>query len=88
MQGELRTFMLTQALAALSAIYLLPRWAERAELWILSNHHHEWLLTRLEAAGATGLFERALVSGQIGAQARASSVRSPGRAGRSDGVRR
>jgi putative hydrolase of the HAD superfamily len=44
----------------------LERWADVAELWILSNHRHEWLAPLLAEAGFTPHFTRILVSSELG----------------------
>jgi HAD superfamily hydrolase (TIGR01509 family) len=56
----------TNALAVLPAQAELARWAEVSELWILSNQRHEWLYPMLEEAEIKHLFERILVSSEIG----------------------
>lgn len=49
----------------LPALARLQSWAEAAdELWILSNHRHEWLRPAL--AGAEQLFERLIISSEVG----------------------
>lgn len=45
----------------------LAVWAESAELWLLSNHRHEWLRPVLEAEGLISLFDRLIISSEAGA---------------------
>ena len=42
----------------------LADWAAVAELWLLSNHRHEWLRPVLEAEGLLPLFERVIISSE------------------------
>lgn len=51
----------------LPAVDRVAWWSQRAELWILSNHRHEWLRDLLAASHITALFDRILISSEIGA---------------------
>jgi putative hydrolase of the HAD superfamily len=41
-------------------------WAQGAEVWIISNHRHEWLLPALAAHGLDGVVDRIEVSSLSG----------------------
>lgn len=45
----------------------LEAWARQAEIWVLSNHRHEWLGPLLEEAGALPYIDRLLISSEQGA---------------------
>lgn len=53
-------------LHALPAITHLAAWHERAEIWLLSNHHHAWLGPALESHGAKQHIDRLLISSLTG----------------------
>jgi HAD superfamily hydrolase (TIGR01509 family) len=53
---------LSQALPALSE---LASWSQQAELWVLSNHRHEWLRPLLEEAGALEHIDRLIISSEV-----------------------
>lgn len=44
----------------------LADWGSKAEIWVLSNHRHEWLEPLLDEAGATPHIDRLLISSQQG----------------------
>ena len=43
--------LLRSAMTPLPAASLVGRWSMSAEIWLLSNHRHEWLVPALQAAG-------------------------------------
>lgn len=65
---ELRARFLDDILVALPAVKEIQRWSREAELWILSNHRHEWLEHCLEREGIRDCFSNALISSQIKAR--------------------
>ncbi|MGB1526465.1 MAG: hypothetical protein ACPG9N_02720, partial [Miltoncostaeaceae bacterium] len=42
------------------------RWRQTADIWVVSNHRHEWLLPVLDAAGFTAVVDRIEVSSLTG----------------------
>jgi putative hydrolase of the HAD superfamily len=57
---------LTERLQPLAALTRLQGWASKAEIWILSNHRHEWLRPLLKAHAGDVPFTRLLISSEIG----------------------
>lgn len=55
-----------QIFQALPALDRLRDWAQRVELWILSNHRHEWLRPELERRGLDQVFDRIIISSEVG----------------------
>ena len=49
----------------LEALARLPDWSRRSELWLLSNHRHEWLRPMLSQYGV--VFANELISSELGA---------------------
>ncbi|MCU0306854.1 MAG: HAD-IA family hydrolase [Thermoleophilia bacterium] len=50
----------------LPAMGRLPEWAAMADIWIVSNHRHEWVDPVLAAEGVTDLAARILISSRTG----------------------
>ena len=44
----------------------IDRWRQAAEIWVVSNHRHEWLLPMLDDAGFTAVVDRIEVSSLTG----------------------
>ena len=44
----------------------IARWRQVADIWVVSNHRHEWLLPVLDAAGFTAVVDRIEVSSLTG----------------------
>lgn len=44
----------------------LERWQKDAELWILSNHRHEWLRPQLKQYASDISFDRLIISSEVG----------------------
>ncbi|MGB1711043.1 MAG: HAD-IA family hydrolase [Miltoncostaeaceae bacterium] len=44
----------------------IARWRQTADIWVVSNHRHEWLLPVLDAAGFTAVVDRIEVSSLTG----------------------
>ncbi|NJP34162.1 HAD family hydrolase [Micromonospora thermarum] len=59
--------LLRSAMAPLPAVSRLPSWSRSAQIWLLSNHRHEWLVPALQAAGLHRLTHRIFISSQTGA---------------------
>ena len=60
-----RTFLLA-GMTPLPGLSLLPRWRRRAQIWILSNHRHEWLRPSLAATGMDRMVDRTFISSETG----------------------
>ncbi|MCT2590526.1 HAD-IA family hydrolase [Streptomyces sp. N2-109] len=58
--------ILDTAMGAMPAVHRLPVWAQHAQLTVISNHRHEWLLPRLDATGALGYIDAVYVSSSTG----------------------
>lgn len=58
--------LLRSAMTPLPAASLLGRWSTSAEIWLLSNHRHEWVVPALQAAGLHLLARRIFISSQTG----------------------
>jgi HAD superfamily hydrolase (TIGR01509 family) len=50
----------------LDSLEKIEEWSEKAEVWILSNHRHEWLLPALEESGIRDYFDRIIISSSAG----------------------
>lgn len=58
--------LLRAAMTALPAASCLSRWSRSAQVWLLSNHRHEWLVPALQDAGLHLLARRLFISSQTG----------------------
>lgn len=47
------------------AVARLCDWSQQADLWLLSNHRHEWVLPGLEMNGVAHRFSRLIVSSEV-----------------------
>lgn len=58
--------LLRSAMAPLPAAAYVSRWSRSAQIWLLSNHRHEWLIPALQDAGLHLLARRLFISSQTG----------------------
>ena len=58
--------LLRSAMAPLAATACASRWSRSAQIWLLSNHRHEWLVPALQDAGLHLLARRLFISSQTG----------------------
>lgn len=59
--------VLRSAMTPLPAVSRLRNWSTAAQIWLLSNHRHEWLVPALQTAGVHRLIHRIFISSQTGA---------------------
>ncbi|MER7416694.1 HAD family hydrolase [Micromonospora peucetia] len=59
--------VLRSAMTPLPAVSRLRNWSRGAQIRLLSNHRHEWLVPALQAAGLHRLTHRIFISSQTGA---------------------
>lgn len=57
---------LVKRLQPLKTLERLKCWATKADIWILSNHRHEWLRPLLRAHAGEVPFTRLLISSEVG----------------------
>ncbi|MEU6022646.1 hypothetical protein [Micromonospora sp. NPDC047134] len=59
--------VLRSAMTPLPAVARLRDWSTAAQIWLLSNHRHEWLVPALQAADMYRFAHRIFISSQTGA---------------------